>query len=145
MIALRVLERVHGHIGWLSAAALIHPAIVLRNPRRKARGAALSGALVPTLAGALGAFLYRDFGRTLKRPLFTASHVMGELFERKEHLAVAAVALAWTGFLLHVSVRSSDASSQARARGAHYAFVAAAVMTAVVSTLGTAVSSFLSF
>ncbi|MDB5220684.1 MAG: hypothetical protein JWO86_8611, partial [Myxococcaceae bacterium] len=28
--ATRLMEHVHGHLGWLAAATLVHPAIVLR-------------------------------------------------------------------------------------------------------------------
>jgi len=144
-MSIRLLEHIHGHLGWLATAALIHPAIVLRNPRRRARLAAASGAIVLSLTGVFGAVIYPSYSRTLKRPIFLASALQGELFERKEHLAFAALALAWAGCLLHFMVRSEDESGLRRARAAHYAFIAAALMAAVVSVLGTEIASFMTF
>lgn len=138
---LRLLERVHGHIGWLVAAALVHPAIILRRPKRRARLAVILSALLATIAGALGTFIYADYSRILRRVMYTASPRHGLLFERKEHLAVAAVALAWAGCLLHLSARDNPV----RARAAHIAFVAAAALTIVVATLGTIIAAFRSF
>jgi hypothetical protein len=142
---IRLLERIHGHLGWLAVATAIHPAIVLRNPRRRARLAAALAAIVTTLTGLLGMFIYPDYSRTLKRPMFLASPFQGELFERKEHLAFAALALVWTGCCLHFLSRGEDEAAVRRARAAHLAFVAAAIMAFVVAVLGTEVASFLSF
>jgi len=142
--ALRLLERIHGHIGWLAAAALIHPAILLRNPRRRARLSAIGSTAFVTLAGVLGATIYPDYSKLLRRAIYLSAPRIGLLFERKEHLAFAAVALAWTGCLLHLSVRD-DESSLPRARAAHIAYVAAAVLTTLVATLGTWIAAHRSF
>ena len=138
---LRLLERIHGHLGWLVAAALIHPAIILRRPKRRARLAVLLSATLATLAGGLGAFIYPSYSRMLRRAMYVASFRHGLLFERKEHLAFAAILLAWAGCFLHLSARDSET----RARAAHLAFVAAAVMTLAVATLGTLIAAFRSF
>ena len=145
MMLLRLLERVHGHLGWLTAAALIHPAIVLRNPRRRARLSVVLSTLFATVTGALGAYIYADYSRVLRRAIYVASTHYGLLFERKEHLAFAAIGLAWAGCLLHLTARDDDPGAPHRARAAHLAFVAAAVLTTVVAALGTAVASFRSF
>ena len=139
--ALRLLERVHGHLGWLAAAALLHPAIVLRNPRRRARLSAVLSALFATAAGALGALIYPGYSRLVRRAVYTASVRYGLLFERKEHLAVAALALAWAGCLLHLSAEKDVH----RARAAHIAFVASAALTTAVATMGTLIAAFRSF
>lgn len=145
MNALRLLERVHGHLGWLAAVALLHPAILLRNPRRRARLSVVLATAFATLSGALGAFIYADYSRTLRRTIYLASTRYGLLFERKEHLGFAAIALAWAGCLLHLTARSDDPTAATRARAAHLAFVAAAALTIVVATLGTVIASFRSF
>lgn len=143
---LRLLERVHGHLGWLAAAALLHPAIVLRNPRRRARLSAVLATLTATLSGGLGAFIYTDYSRTLRRAIYVASTRHGLLFERKEHLAFAAIALAWAGCALHLTAtREQDPSALPRARAAHLAFVASAALTTLVSAFGTVIASFRSF
>jgi hypothetical protein len=138
---LRLLERVHGHLGWLAAAALIHPAIVLRNPRRRARLSAVLSAAFVTAAGAFGMFIYPAYSRGIRRVVYTASLRYGLLFERKEHLAFAALGLAWAGCLLHLSAQKNEQ----RARAAHIAFVAAAAISTAVATMGTLIASFRSF
>ena len=55
LVSMRVLEHVHGHIGWLAALALVHPAILLRRPRCRAMLAAGAATLLATLAALLGA------------------------------------------------------------------------------------------
>ena len=145
MMLLRMLERVHGHLGWLCAIALVHPAIVLRNPRRRARLAAVLSTALATLVGALGAYVYADYSKLLRRAIYVASPRYGLLFERKEHLAFAAIALAWAGCLLHLTAREDDPGAPARARAAHLAYVAAAALTTLVAALGTVIASFRSF
>ncbi len=142
--ALRLLERVHGHVAWLAVAALVHPAIVLRNPRRRARLAATLATTLTTVTFGLGAVLYDPYSRRLRRPIYLASRTVGLLFERKEHLAVTAVALAWAGLALHLS-RGADPTAETRARAAHLAYVAAAVIAGTVAVLGTRIAAFLSF
>ncbi len=139
--ALRLLERVHGHLGWLAAAALLHPAIVLRNPRRRAKLSAVLSAAFATAAGVFGGWIYPGYSRSVRRVIYTASTRYGLLFERKEHLAFAAVALAIAGCLLHLSAEKDEH----RARAAHIAFVVSAALTTVVATMGTIISSFRSF
>ena len=97
---LRLLAELHGHLGWLAAAALVHPAILLSNPKRKAGLAvALASGLVS--AGALsGALLYGTYRERIKPVLFAVSPTVGWMFERKEHLAFGAAALAWAGVAL---------------------------------------------
>lgn len=142
---LRLLEHVHGQAGWLTVAALTHPAIILRNPRRRARLAVALSASLATLVGVLGGYLYFFYSHQLRRVIYIASARHGLLFERKEHLAFAAVAFAWAGALLHLLARGDDPSAQVRARAAHLCFVGAAALAAVVAALGTIVGSFRTF
>jgi hypothetical protein len=139
--ALRLLERIHGHLGWLAAAALLHPAILLRNPRRRAPLSTAAATLLATVAGALGAAIYPSYSRLVRRALYVSSFHHGLLFERKEHLAFAAIALSWAGCALHLTARGSVE----RARAAHWAFVAAAVLAAIVSAFGTIIAAVRSF
>jgi hypothetical protein len=132
---LRIVEHLHGHLGWLTAAALIHPAIVLRRNRGGRWAVGLSTGFV-TLTVVLGVWLYTPYRTHLRQHLFQASATMGLLFERKEHLAFGAFALAWVGALAYVG--------QKRAL-AHRAYVLAAALAVVVATLGTTVASYRSF
>lgn len=142
---LRLLEHVHGHLGWLAVAALVHPAVVLRNPRRRAKLAVVLSVSLSTVASALGGFLYYFYSHQLRRAVYAASMRHGMMFERKEHLAFGALALAWAGAAMHLFARSDDEVGRSRARFAHWTFVAAAVLAAIVGVLGTLVGSFKTF
>jgi hypothetical protein len=134
----RFVEHIHGHLGWLAAAALVHPAIILKNPRRRARLAVVLSTLFVTLTGAIGAWLYPAYRELLKRALFVQSTRAGWMFERKEHLAVAAIAFAWIGMILHLNARED---APAIARAAHRSYVASAIFAVIVAALGTYVAA----
>ena len=147
VLFLRVIERIHGHLGWLSVAALLHPALLLRNPRRRARLAvSLTTAFVVGTA-LLGVSLYPEYRARIKHPLFLEVPRLGWMFERKEHLAVGAVAFAVVGCLAHLSVPifAENETKHTVARVAHRSFVAAFLFAAVVAILGVAVASYKSF
>ena len=143
-LALRLLERVHGHLGVLTAAALAHPAIVLRRPGRRANLAVGLAAGLPVMTAALGIALYPTYRERLKQGIFIDARGFGYAFERKEHLAFGVVALALCGAAAYVRGRAGDADPRV-ARAAHIAFVAAFAMAIATACLGTAVASFRSF
>lgn len=150
IVLLRALERVHGHLGWLSVAALLHPAILLRNPHRRARLAVVLATSSVVATAVLGACLYPEYRARLKHTIFVESPCLGWMFERKEHLAVGAVSFALVGCLAHLSLPlfDGDAGEDARrsmARLAHRAFVASFALAVLVAILGVAVASFKSF
>jgi hypothetical protein len=132
---LRILEHIHGHAGWLTAASLVHPAIVLRRKGGGRWAVGLSTAFV-TVVGALGAYLYGPYRELVKQRLFQTAPAIGLLFERKEHLAFGAFCLAWVGALAYLG--------QFRAL-AQRAYVLAAAIAIVVATLGTVVASHRTF
>jgi hypothetical protein len=146
-MALRVAEHVHGHIGWLSVAALLHPAILLRDPKRRARlTVALTTALL-TLGGALGAWIYPEYRARLKQGIFLHAPAIGWLFERKEHLAVGVIAFAWIGCIAHLSAPLFDDPALARAVSvmAHRAYVIAFALGVAVACIGVIVASHSTF
>jgi hypothetical protein len=147
VLLLRVLERIHGHLGWLCVAALLHPAIFLRNPRRHARLAVALTTIVVLATGLLGGYIYPEYRNRLKQHVFIEAPRIGWLFERKEHLAVGAIAFAVAGCVAHLSlpVFSDAATRKTAATLAHRAFVAAFVLALIVAGLGVAVASFKSF
>jgi hypothetical protein len=148
--AARIFEHVHGHIGWLAAAALIHPAIVLRNRSRRAHLAvALSTAFVTTGA-AIGEYIYVAYRERLKQQIFIDAPSIGLLFERKEHLAFGAVLLAWIGCAAYFAAPRAAAAKQDSLRLtlrtlAFRAFLGSAALTILVACLGTYVAIFKTF
>ena len=146
-LLLRLAEHVHGHMGWLSAAALLHPAILLRNPRRRARLAVLLTTLFVTSTGMLGAWIYPEYRTQLKQAIFIHSPTVGWLFERKEHLAVGAIGFAWIGCIAHLASRGagSEASPHVLARVAQHAYIIAVVLCVAVACIGIAVATYSTF
>ena len=145
--SLRLEEHLHGHIGWLAAIALIHPAVVLRRTERRAHLAVGLSVGIVTLAGGLGAAIYGDYRDKLRQSIFQQARVVGYLFERKEHLAFGAVLLAWAGAIAYVAaIRYAEVGGRdALRKAAHWAFVASAVLTVVTALLGTIVASYRTF
>jgi hypothetical protein len=143
----RVGEHVHGHLGWLAAIALVHPAVLLRRRDRRAHLSVGLAVGVATLAGALGAALYPTYRERLRQPLFAQAPTVGYLFERKEHLAFGAVVLAWAGAAAYVgAIKYADVGGRdALRKAAHWAFVASAILGVATALLGTLVASYRTF
>jgi hypothetical protein len=147
LTALRALEHVHGHLGWLSAAALLHPAILLRDPKRRARLAVVLTTGFVTATGALGVLVYPEYRARLKQAIFISAPTIGWLFERKEHLAVGAIGFAWIGCVAHLGARFFEDEALARsvAVTAQRAYAIAFVLSVAVATLGVIVASYKTF
>lgn len=146
--AARLGEHVHGHLGWLAAIALAHPAIFLRRLGRRAHLSVALAVGLATLTGALGATLYPAYRDRLRQPIFASAPTLGALFERKEHLAFGAVLLAWVGAVTYATAqfRCDDVGmSDALRKAAHWAFVAAALLAVATAVLGTVVASYRTF
>jgi hypothetical protein len=147
--SLRLAEHLHGHLGWLAAAVLIHPAIVLRRRIRADFAVGLAVAFV-TVAGGMGACLYPFYREKIKQSIFIQDPRIGLLFERKEHLAFGVVALAWAGTIAYLVARGdrldqNPATRDSLRKASHAAFVAAAALAVLVAALGTVVATFKSF
>jgi hypothetical protein len=145
----RVLEHVHGHLGWLAVAVLVHPAILLRHRRRRAHLAVGLAVLFTTLVGSIGMWVYGPYRDRIKQSIFIDAPWAGLLFERKEHLAFAAILLSWAGGVAYVlALRTTEpeaAAGQSLRTLAFRAFAAASVLALVVAVLGTIVASFRTF
>jgi hypothetical protein len=141
---LRTVEHVHGHLAWLSTLALYHPAILLRHRRRRIVGAALAATLLVTATAALGVLMYPAYRQGVKPVVFAASSVVGNLFERKEHLGVGALVLAWAGLTFHVAGNRRDAAPQT-ASLALVAYTAAAAFATLAAIMGVIVAVHASF
>lgn len=139
----RVAQHVHGHLGWLAAAVLVHPAILLRHHRRRAHLAVALAAIFPATVGALGMWIYGPYRDRIKQSIFMDAPSIGLLFERKEHLAFGAILLSWAGAAAYfLALRSEDPLRETLRTLAFRAFVAAAALALLTAVLGTVVASF---
>jgi hypothetical protein len=142
----RLTEHVHGHLGWLAAAVLLHPAILLRDRKRRADLAVGLAAGLVTVASAIGAWLYVAYRERLKQGIFIHSPAMGLLFERKEHLAFGAVVLAWSGAAAYYAASRARPETRDKLRTiAFRSFFASAALAILVAILGTIVAVYKSF
>jgi hypothetical protein len=147
LISPRVVEHVHGHMGWLASLALVHPAILLRRTKRRALFATAAATVLVTLTAVMGAAMYPEYRTAIKPALFAEAPSLGWAFERKEHLATAAVLLAWAGLFAHLAAHRPNGRNEAErlARLAHGAYVAAAFSALLAASLGIAVACQRSF
>jgi hypothetical protein len=144
--SLRLQEHLHGHLGWLAALALVHPAILLRRPKRKAHLSVVLSAGLVTAVGAWGVILYPEYRERLRQPIFLHAPLYGYLFERKEHLAFGAIVLAWAGLATYLAAaRGEGPLVTSLQRASHLAFVAAAGLAVAAATLGTVVAAYRTF
>ncbi len=125
----------------LAAAALLHPAILLRKGNPMSWGTRLAvvltaGAVV--LAFASGVWIYPAYVASVRVPLFLKSEHTGLLFETKEHIAFAVMALA-----LGASACAWFAPTRARGlrRAAAVGFALGAALCLVTAALGTWVAA----
>jgi hypothetical protein len=143
---LRLKEHVHGHLGWLAAIALVHPAILLRRTGRRAHLAVGISLALVTTAAAIGLAMYDGYREKLRRPIFASSVAMGYLFERKEHLAFGVLAFAWIGAIAYAAAILADAELRELLRRVAYrGFVISAVLAVITAVLGTVVASYQTF
>jgi hypothetical protein len=143
---LRIAEHVHGHLGWLAAIALVHPAILLRRTSRRAHLAVGLAVGTVTAVGLLGVSLYGAYRDRLRQVIFAHAPSIGYLFERKEHLAFGAILLSWVGAVAYAAAaRSEGGVRESLRRAAHWAFIAAAVLAISVAALGTIVAAYRTF
>ncbi len=143
---IRIFERIHGHLGWLAAIALMHPAILLRNSRRKAHLSVGFAVGAVTAVFTVGCLIYGAYRDRLRQALFQQAPPIGYLFERKEHLAFGALLLAWAGGFAYVAATRVDGPLRdSLRRASHWAFVAACLLALVTASLGIVISAFKTF
>jgi hypothetical protein len=143
---IRLVEHAHGHLGWLAAASLLHPAILLRNRKRRAHLSVVLATLFVTLVGSIGVLLYGPYRDILKQRLFIDAPSVGLLFERKEHLAFGAIVLAWSGAVAYAVANGVGESLREPLRTfAYRAFVVATALAVGTAALGTVVAAYRTF
>jgi hypothetical protein len=134
-------ESIHGHAGILAVAVLVHPAVLLWRGRplsRGARWAIAASSIATSLAFGLGISIYEAYRETIKRSLYIEAPQAGWLFETKEHLAFAVIALALGAAAC--ALLSPREHAELR-RLAAWLFACAAALGAVVAAIGVYVAS----
>lgn len=145
MTVLRLLESVHGHLGVLAVAALLHPAIFLRRGKPMSAGVRLSVVLSTVgalLAFASGLVVYPAYREHVRATLFARSTTAGLLFETKEHVAFFVLCIA-VGAGTCAIVAPRDAPELRRS--AAWAYAAAAGLCLLVVAMGSGIASVAGF
>jgi hypothetical protein len=151
--ALQALARLHGVAAWLATVALI-AAVGARVSARARRFAAALGMIATTLAlaaGGLGFALHDGYRARIRQKLFLQAPALGWLFERKQHLAFAAVLLAVAAASITIAERRLESRPGAEPalrelkRAAMIAWVAAALLALVASVTSVIVAGRMSF
>lgn len=134
-----LLRSLHGHVGVLAAAALAHPAFLLRPGARPSRGVRLAAGAASTLTllcFSAGWALYPGYRRSPKPTLLREAPDLARSFETKEHLAFYVLVLALVGAAL--VLRSPGPGAL---RAARWCYGVASVLAFVVAGLGSAVGA----
>lgn len=94
----------------------------------------------------MGVSLYGPYREKLRQSIFISAPRVGYLFERKEHLAFAAVVLGWVGAASYFGAfpAGNDARGPLR-RAAHWAFVFSTACAFTAAALGTFVATYRTF
>ena len=95
-----------------------------------------------TLAGGLGLWLYPAYRARLKQEIFIHAPAIGWTFERKEHLAYAAILLAWCALAAMAASRLTREPERAvdLQRVARLAGIAAAALALAASVMAAIVA-----
>lgn len=133
-----LLRGIHGHVGLLAVAALIHPVFTLRGARvsRGARWGAWGATTLAIGAFAAGWALYPGYRSGTKRELLHAAPHLAQAFEVKEHLAFYAVVLSIAGAGLVVGV-----PNRGGLRAARWCYGLGGALALAVVALGTTVGA----
>jgi hypothetical protein len=141
---LQLVARAHAVVAWLATLALVVAAPRLIRRRRDRVTVAITSlaALGITLAGGLGVLLDAAYRAQLRQRLFVRSPALGWLFERKEHLAFGAIALAWCALTTAAAARLTRAPERAGDldRAARLAAIAAAALAVAASVMSAIVA-----
>lgn len=135
-----MLERVHGILGVLGLAVLLHPVVTLRRAKIRSRWTQWSadvGAGLLLTPFVIGWLIYPSYRQHIKTRLWLEHHGTALRFESKEHLALLATSLAVAGAL---TLRASQ-GDRALVQLAHALLVTAWGCGAVTAMLGIHVAS----
>lgn len=154
---LRFIARAHGALAWASVVATAAAAWLISRRTPGARSLPLkaaslaSGALA--IAAAVGLVLHEPYQRGIRQRVFTQSPRIGWLFERKEHFAFGAVALALSALAALCALELRDRrralqpdqiTSYLRAAAVR-AYATSAVLAAIAAVISSVVARFYPF
>lgn len=134
------LEQLHGLLGVLGAALILHPVVTLRTAKRPSRWTQFTadlGAALWVAPFVIGWQIYPSYRHHIKPRLWVEQHQVALSFESKEHLAFLATTLAVAGAL---TLRAGSREREL-VRLAHALFLTAWGCGAVTAILGVHVSS----
>jgi hypothetical protein len=99
-----------------------------------------------TLAAGIGVWLYGPYREKLRQSIFISAPRVGYLFERKEHLAFAAVLLGWAGAASYFgAVQAGNEVRVPLRQAAHWAFVFSTACALTAAALATFVATYRTF
>jgi hypothetical protein len=140
------IARAHAIAAWMATAAIAAAAwaTVARGPGALAARIGAAAAVLATVAGGLGALLEEPYRARLRQKLFLLSPDLGWLFERKLHLAFAAIVLGWGGLsaiaAARIAARSRGEAPADLGRSAKIAWIAAAALAIAASAISVVVA-----
>jgi hypothetical protein len=133
-----LLRALHGHVGVLAAAALLHPVFTLRTGplRRGTRYGVVAASLLAVATFSAGWALYPGYREGTRRELLAHASGLARAFETKEHLAFYVVVLALAG--LGLALWAPDGPGL---RAARWCYGLASALAFVVAALGSTVGA----
>ena len=129
----RLLAHLHGHLGILAVALLLHPVVALRRevPRGRVLYSVVPALVITSAAAILGMTSYADYRAEVQVAMYRTARPLAIMFERKEHFGFAATAFVWCGGLLLVAGRENS-----HRRAARIAFSVAFGFAALAGVIG---------
>jgi len=117
--AFQFIGVVHGSFGAAMLALLVLSAWLELRGERESFGAGLVVcSAFQVLQAAVGLALASHYEGRLRRVMFVRSPSLGWWLERKEHLAIGAIALTWCALAAHLAAANAQGAQQAGYRGA---------------------------
>ncbi|MBI5536319.1 MAG: hypothetical protein HY898_26600 [Deltaproteobacteria bacterium] len=134
---------VHGSLGAALLALLVLSAWLDRKGEPESFGIGLAiASVIQILQGGFGFALHGHYESRLRQLLFLRSPAIGWWLERKEHIAIGAIALTWCALAAHHASRRSDGELRARfGRAASWAGVGAAICALMTFSIGVTVAA----
>jgi hypothetical protein len=141
--AFQLVGIVHGSLGAAMLALLVLSAwLELRGERESFGAGLLVCSLFQLLQAGVGLALSSHYEGRLRRLLFLRSPSLGWWLERKEHLAIGAIALTWCALAAHgAALRASETQQVGYRRAARQAAWGAVILSFLSFSIGVVVAA----